>query len=160
MKYTLVLGVLLVFFSCKKGVEDLNPNTSEEDTTNIIDEVAETLTQTEPVVLTLSEANKLAELPLACINTEYPNKLGQTLGSKADIAQPNELHPAFYGCFDWHSSVHGHWSLVTLLKQFPDLDKAEAIKNALKANLSAENIKAEVQYFNKKHNKSQLYYLY
>lgn len=154
MKYTLVLGVLLVFFSCKKGVEDLNPNTSEEDTTNIIDEVAETLTETEPVVLTLSEANKLAELPLACINTEYPNKLGQTLGSKADIAQPNELHPAFYGCFDWHSSVHGHWSLVTLLKQFPDLDKAEAIKNALRANLSAENIKAEVEYFNKKHNKS------
>ncbi|MGB8705793.1 MAG: DUF2891 family protein, partial [Gillisia sp.] len=78
----------------------------------------------ETVKLTSDEANKLAELPLACINTEYPNKLNQTLSGKKDIKSPSALHPAFYGCFDWHSSVHAHWSLVRLLKEFPGLDKA------------------------------------
>ena len=65
--------------------------------------------------LTLEEANRLSKLPLTCMNTEYPNKLGQTLGSSEDLKTPKILHPAFYGCFDWHSSVHGHWSLVSLL---------------------------------------------
>ena len=154
MKYTIAFALVIVLFSCKKTTKDLEKNTSEEDTTNIIEEVTEQLLEAEPIVLTLAEANKLAELPLSCINTEYPNKLGQTLDSKADIGQPNELHPAFYGCFDWHSSVHGHWSLVTLLKQFPDLKKAETIKKALQKNLSKENILAEVDYFNKKQNTS------
>lgn len=153
MKHLCSLALILVIFSCKKSTTDLNNSTSETDTTSIIDDVAGTL-EDEPVVLTLEQANNLANLPLSCVNTEYPNKLGQTLASKADIAQPNELHPAFYGCFDWHSSVHAHWSMVSLLKQFPDLKKAEAIKETLQSNLSKENIIAEVEYFKKEHNKS------
>jgi hypothetical protein len=101
----------------------------------------------EPVTLTLEQANNLAELPLACLQTEYPNKLGQTLGTKEDIAEPHQLHPAFYGCFDWHSAVHGHWALVKLLKEFPRLEKAETIKSKLKENISENNIMAEVEYF-------------
>ncbi len=104
--------------------------------------------------LNLKGANTLAELPLHCINTEYPNKLNQTIGSDDDLKSPSALHPAFYGCFDWHSSVHGHWSLVSLLKQFPAIDNAEAIRQRLLKNISKENIEAEVQYFYGKHNKS------
>ena len=109
---------------------------------------------TETPVLNLEQANRLAELPLHCINTEYPNKLSQTIGSDADLLPPRTLHPAFYGCFDWHSAVHGHWSLVSLLKQFPNVNDAEGIKQRLLQNISKENIEAEVQYFQGKLNQS------
>lgn len=69
--------------------------------------------------LTLERANGLAKLPLKCLQQEYPNKLSQLLADSTEIANPKSLHPAFYGCFDWHSSVHGHWSLIYLLKHFP-----------------------------------------
>ncbi len=105
-------------------------------------------------VLNLEQANKLAALPLDCINTEYPNKLSQTLGSEADLKTPNELHPSFYGCFDWHSAVHGHWSLVRLLKSFPNLDGAADIKQRLLNNISKEHILTEVAYFDMTYNKS------
>ena len=104
--------------------------------------------------LNLAQANKLAFLPMYCINVEYPNKLNQVIGGSEDLQSPKELHPAFYGCFDWHSSVHGHWSLVSLLKQFPNLNDAEEIKQQLLANISKENIEKEVVYFHGKHNKS------
>lgn len=104
--------------------------------------------------LNLEQANKLATLPVHCINVEYPNKLNQTIGSNEDLQSPKELHPAFYGCFDWHSSVHGHWSLVSLLKQFPELDNSETIKAQLLQNISKENIEKEVAYFHGKYNKS------
>jgi hypothetical protein len=104
--------------------------------------------------LTLQRANGLAGLPLKCMQQEYPNKLSQLLADSTELAGPKVLHPAFYGCFDWHSSVHGHWSLVYLLKRFPDLDRREEIIGKLKTNLSAENIAQEVAYLSKKHEKS------
>ncbi|WP_199287729.1 DUF2891 domain-containing protein [Pseudotamlana carrageenivorans] len=104
--------------------------------------------------LDLAHANKLAELPLHCINIEYPNRLSQTLGDDKDLKAPHVLHPAFYGCFDWHSAVHGHWSLVSLLKNFPNLEGTNQIKKRLLINMSKENIEAEVAYFYGKHNKS------
>jgi restriction endonuclease S subunit len=76
------------------------------------------------------------------MDTEYPNKLNQTIGSASDLKTPKELHPAFYGCFDWHSAVHGHWSLVRLLKQFPDLEQKTEIEKQLLQNISKENIKS------------------
>ena len=82
--------------------------------------------------LTLQQANNLAEMPLTCVNQEYPNKLSQTIGNAGDLKEPSVLHPAFYGCFDWHSAVHGHWSMVYLLKTFPDLAKADTLKIYLK----------------------------
>jgi len=104
--------------------------------------------------LTLSQAERLAELPMKCMQTEYPNKLGQTLGGKEDLKEPRALHPAFYGCFDWHSSVHGHWSLVKLLKMYPELDNAELIRQKLRENISEVNIAKEVEYFRGEHNQS------
>lgn len=104
--------------------------------------------------LTLQQANHLASLPLKCIQQEYPNKLGQLLIDSTEIQSPKKLHPTFYGCFDWHSSVHGHWSLVYLLKKFPNLSNKELIIQKLKTNLSAANIQVEIDYLNKKHEKS------
>ncbi len=103
--------------------------------------------------LSLEQATRLSKLPIKCMNTEYPNKLGQTLGDAEDLRGPKSLHPAFYGCFDWHSSVHGHWSLVSLLKQYPDIENADQIRKNLLKNISKENIEQEVQYFKGKHNK-------
>lgn len=105
-------------------------------------------------LLTLGTANRLAALPIKCLQQEYPNKLSQMLIDSTEILSPSELHPAFYGCFDWHSSVHGHWSLVFLINHFPDLEHKNEIIEKLKTNLSKENIQAEIDYFNKKHEKS------
>lgn len=104
--------------------------------------------------LTIAQANHLASLPLKCLQQEYPNKLGQLLLDASEIHSPKQLHPAFYGCFDWHSSVHGHWSLVYLLNRFPDLANRNEIILKLQTNLSKENIQTEVAYFSKNHEKS------
>lgn len=108
----------------------------------------------QPTKLTLEQANRLAKLPLKCMSQEYPNKLGQVLGNDSDLSSPKELHPAFYGCFDWHSAVHGHWMLVRLLKKFPNLTHADSIRNKLKQNISKENILLELEYFNRPTEKS------
>lgn len=104
--------------------------------------------------LTLERANGLAKLPIKCLQQEYPNKLSQLLADSTELAGPKTLHPAFYGCFDWHSSVHGHWSLVYLLKQFPDLNNKQEIISKLEVNLSKQNIAQEVAYLSKPHEKS------
>ena len=104
--------------------------------------------------LNLAHAQRLATLPLDCINTEYPNKLNDVIGSDKDLLAPRDLHPAFYGCFDWHSAVHGHWSLVKLLKLFPQLENTEEIKQKLLANISDEHMQKEIEFFYGQHNKS------
>lgn len=134
---TLLLLVILsmIGFACK-----------QQDNTAIKTEV--------PLKLNIKEANNLAKLPLACMQTEYPNKLNQVIGSKEDLGEPSKLHPAFYGCFDWHSAVHGHWSLVKLLKDYPDIKGKNVIEYKLEENISAKNILEEVKYFKGKHNYS------
>lgn len=104
--------------------------------------------------LTLEQANHLSSLPIKCLQQEYPNKLNQLLLDETELLSPRELHPAFYGCFDWHSSVHGHWSLVYLLSHFKDLDNRELIIEKLLVTLSKENIAQEIVYFEKAHEKS------
>lgn len=104
--------------------------------------------------LNLEQANHLATLPIKCLQQEYPNKLSQLLADSTEIASPKVLHPAFYGCFDWHSSVHGHWSLVYLLNKFPDLKDRSSIIKKLQVNLSQANVQQEVAYLSKPHEKS------
>ena len=73
-------------------------------------------------------AGRFAALALACVQKEYPNKIAHVLNSPDDVKSPRELTPAFYGCFDWHSSVHGHWLLARLVRVFPSAPfAAEAI---------------------------------
>ncbi len=100
--------------------------------------------------LSQEQAEKLTALPLKCLQQEYPNKLNQVLSDNNDLGSPKDLHPAFYGCFDWHSSVHGHWTLVYLLKHFPNLSQANLILEKLETNLSKENIEQEIAYFQRK----------
>jgi hypothetical protein len=93
-----------------------------------------------------SAAERFAKLALACVHKEYPNKISHVLNSDADVAPPRKLTPAFCGCYDWHSSVHGHWLLVRLLRTFPDASFAKAAREALKTSLTAENLKREAMY--------------
>ncbi|MBY0507416.1 MAG: DUF2891 domain-containing protein [Bryobacteraceae bacterium] len=99
-------------------------------------------------MLDLTTAARLADLPLHCIRQEYPNKTGHTVESSADATlTPKQLHPAFYGCLDWHSSVHGHWMLVRLLKTHPGLAKEAQIRSVLAESFTPTAIGAEVAYF-------------
>lgn len=93
-------------------------------------------------------AMKLSKLPLHCIVSEYPNKTAHIINNKEEAKlTPSELHPAFYGCFDWHSSVHGHWMLVRLLKTKPYLPNRKEIIETLNRTLTAENLLVEAKYF-------------
>src|SRR5690606_12972998 len=103
--------------------------------------------------ISLSEANRLLSLPLKCAQQEYPNKMGQVLNERSDLKSPAELHPAFYGCFDWHSSVHGHWLIVTLLNKYPELI-SDSVLTVLQTNLSKANIQKEIESFGIKNNGS------
>lgn len=96
--------------------------------------------------LTPRDVERFANLALACIHREYPNKISHILNSDADVLPPRRLTPAFYGCFDWHSSVHGHWLLVRLLRLFPESSFANRAQAALEKNLTAENLPQEAAY--------------
>ncbi|WP_151673725.1 DUF2891 domain-containing protein [Patiriisocius marinus] len=146
MKKIVLLFCLLLCISCDEKVINKTNTTSTTE--------AVVIKQYKAPVFSISEANTLLQLPLHCVETEYPNKLGQTIGSANDMGEPKTLHPIFYGCFDWHSAVHGYWSMVTLVSQFPELDEAEAVKSMLKKNITKENVAQEIAYFEKKINNS------
>ena len=104
--------------------------------------------------LTESQASHFAQLALKCVTREYPNKPDHVLNDASEVWGPRAMHPTFYGCFDWHSSVHGHWMLARLLRSFPELPEAGDIRKALSANLTAENILAETAYLKQKNRQS------
>lgn len=97
-------------------------------------------------VLSEQQAGKLAELALACINRPYPNKIAHVFNSDKDAKTPRKLYPAFYGCYDWHSSVHGHWLLVRLSRLFPESEFSDKALKALENNLSKSKLLAEAHY--------------
>ena len=148
MKYKLLLLAILsvLILSCEKK----EPQKKVSKPEKVVEEVKTVIPENQ-IQLDLYQANRLASLPFKCLHTEYPNKTGQILKDSADLGTPKELHPAFYGCFDWHSSVHGHWSLVKLVKNFPELEKRHTILVQLKENISKKNIKEEINYFQKEH---------
>jgi len=106
------------------------------------------LTITTQAQMNLSEkqASHFAALALKCVSREFPNKPEHVINNASEVKGPKALHPAFYGCYDWHSSVHGHWMLIRLLKTFPSLPESAQIREALNANLTAENVQQEVAY--------------
>lgn len=89
---------------------------------------------------------RFAALALECVHKEYPNKIAHVMQGDEDLAPPRELTPAFFGCYDWHSSVHGHWLLARLARLSPDAEFAPAARAALERSLSAANIEREVEY--------------
>jgi len=104
--------------------------------------------------LDAASADKFAQLALAGLDREYPNKPGEVMRGPQDVLSPRAMHPAFFGCFDWHSSVHGHWMLVRLLRLHPELPVAAEIRARLAGHLTATNLAVEAAYFDIKQNKS------
>lgn len=96
--------------------------------------------------LTADSAARFAHLALDCVHREYPNKIAHVLQGDEDVAPPRELSPAFYGCYDWHSSVHGHWLLARLARTFPEAPFAAEARAALAQSLTPEHIAGEVAY--------------
>lgn len=108
----------------------------------------------EKPAMTREQASAFAKLALKGIQKEYPNKPAEVLASDKDVKSPRAVHPAFYGCYDWHSSVHGHWMLVRLLRLFPDLPEQAEIRARLAENLTAKNLQIEVESFQRPHMQS------
>lgn len=107
------------------------------------------LAQPEPAMapeLDAAAAERFAALALECVHKEYPNKISHVLSGDGDVRPPRQLTPAFYGCFDWHSAVHGHWLLARLARTFPGAPWATAARQALAGSLTPEHIAAEVAY--------------
>lgn len=140
MKILLASILVLFISSCKTESKKEISNSSEKSRVDL--------------ELTIEQAFQLSKLPLKCLQKEYPNKLGQVLNSAEELKSPKSLHPTFYGCFDWHSSVHGHWLLVRLLKEFPTLENREEIREVLNQQITAENIAIELNFFQTKYNDS------
>jgi hypothetical protein len=100
----------------------------------------------ESAVFDADAAARFVDLALACVHHEYPNKIAHVMQGPEDVGQPHELTPAFYGCYDWHSSVHGHWLLARAAHLFPDASFAPDARAALGRSLTEQNIEAEVVY--------------
>ena len=129
MKKSLIIALVLVFsYNCIKAQKYYTEENGK-------------------ITLTQQGASHLASLPLKCLDKEFPFKSWIVMSDTTLITKPKNLHPAFCGCFDWHSCVHGHWLLVALLKQFPDMPEADSIRHKLQRHLSAENIKTELSLF-------------
>ena len=99
-----------------------------------------------PEALDETAAARFAKLALACLHQEYPNKISHVLLGDGDVRPPRALTPAFFGCYDWHSAVHGHWLLARLLRHFPDASFAKDARAALAMSLTPQNIAEEVKY--------------
>lgn len=102
----------------------------------------------------LKSAEQLSKLALKCLHREYPNKLDHVMGSAEEVLEPHVLHPVFYGCYDWHSSVHGHWMLVRLLKTMPSVENASTIRAELNKSFTPENVAKEIAYLDQAGRKS------
>jgi hypothetical protein len=106
------------------------------------------------LTLDTAQASHFAKLALRCARQEYPNKLDHTMNGPDEVLEPRELHPAFYGCYDWHSTVHGHWMLARLLREFPQLPEAAEIHALFDEHFTEEAIEEEVAYFHQPNRKS------
>jgi hypothetical protein len=96
--------------------------------------------------LTGELAARFARIALGHVAREYPNKLDHVIDGRGDLKSPRELHPIFYGSFDWHSCVHGYWTLATVLRRFPDIPGAAEIRALFDEAFTADNVEGEVAY--------------
>ncbi|WP_417622922.1 DUF2891 domain-containing protein [Parasphingorhabdus sp.] len=141
----LIVLLIAILAGCSVAKEEDEPSSQErgvfERRNTAPDPADNSLTARKP-------EHAYARIALDCINKQYPNKITHVLNSGIDVAEPAKLTPVFYGCFDWHSSVHGHWLLTRLWGQnlVPEMD--EEIAAALAANFTAEKIAGELAYFN------------
>jgi len=100
------------------------------------------------LVLDPAVVERFADLALRCLHQEYPNKIAHVMNEDADARPPRELTPVFFGCYDWHSAVHGHWLLVRLCRCYPQGRFVAAARAALDRSFTAERVAAELAYLN------------
>jgi hypothetical protein len=99
--------------------------------------------------LTPELASRFAAIALGHVTREYPNKLDHVLAGPADALGPRALHPIFYGSFDWHSCVHGHWLLASLYRRFPDMAEACDIRALLDSQFTPDKVAGELAYLSR-----------
>ncbi|MET0401144.1 MAG: DUF2891 domain-containing protein [Cystobacter sp.] len=99
-----------------------------------------------PADFSAENAARFAELALACVHREYPNKIAHVMAGDEDARPPRDLTPAFYGCYDWHSSVHGHWLLARLARRYPEAPFAQKARRALAQSLTPAHLEVELRY--------------
>lgn len=104
--------------------------------------------------VTDAQARVFLKLAVAGLDREYPHKTGHVMRDAEDRQSPREMHPVFYGHFDWHSSVHGHWTLVRLLRLKPELAAEWRVRELLAGRFSVEALEGEAAYFRVKENRS------
>jgi len=136
----LFIIISVCFISCNQNSK------SSTNEASVSENIKRTI-QPIKINLDIDQANRLAKLPLACIQNPLPYKAGLVIAKESDLQMPQVHHPAFYGCFDWHSAVHGHWSLIYLMKTFKELDGSAEARKMLSENLTKDNILKEVEYF-------------
>ncbi len=100
------------------------------------------------------DAERFARLALECVHRAYPNKISHVLETAADAQVPKDLTPVFFGCYDWHSAVHGHWLLVRLCRRFPGAGFAAEARAALGRSFTTEKVRVEVGYLDRKSRRS------
>ena len=108
--------------------------------------IASASSEAATIELDADTAGRFAQLALDCVHREYPNKIAHVLQDDTDVLPPRELTPVFYGCYDWHSAVHGHWLLARLARSLPDTEFAAQAREALNHSLQAEAVATEVRY--------------
>jgi len=136
-----IVSLLAITISCSQS--------NQADSGNSTRQILKTVPS-----LSQTAASNFARIALHCIHREYPNKLSHVMNDSSEVLNPKTLHPCFYGCFDWHSSVHGHWMLVRLLKLFPGLPEGSQIREALSADFTKDNIEIETKYLDEPNRKS------
>ncbi|ODT85865.1 DUF2891 domain-containing protein [Phenylobacterium sp. SCN 70-31] len=96
--------------------------------------------------LTADVASRFARIALGHVAREYPNKMDHVLDGRADVRGPRDLHPVYFGSFDWHSCVHGYWTLATVLRRHPDIPEAAAIRALFGDAFTPDKVAAEAAY--------------
>ncbi len=162
MKYVILAAVCGVtsIAGCTKpensGVEqriaevDAVAPTSKDSKSDYADLLA-ALPTSKAYVLDEERAVEFARLSLTCVDQEYPNKPSNVVDGDDTVKPPRELHPAFFGCFDWHSAVHGHWAMLRLLKTFSGIPIRGEIRKTLSSHLTPAKIAVELAYYKEKY---------
>jgi hypothetical protein len=134
----LLIFMAAVAVGCSPGTPDTSPGSGGPEMAPAESTPFPTLDE--------ASASVFAGLALRGITREYPNKLDHVMNGPEEVRAPSDLHPVFFGSYDWHSCVHGYWMLVRLLKRFPGLPEAPVIRETLNGLLTEEGIAAEVAY--------------